>query len=309
VLFVTNFNISLANNPTAAGVYGDILKPIIYGLQDCGYRAHVSCSILEQDAIQLIPEHFTNQNAFDALMALKANKIRTGCILTEDFIELSSHELHKHRLNTLLAAIPHFDFFWSMAPVEPWLQVIPADKICYLPVPAYNPKGRTVIEREKVKFINFLIYGKPTDYREQVRAKLQGPYRIEYSAFMVQGGMANLPDYVVASMMAHTQCIIDIPRKEYVNLASTTRLAFALQHSIPIVVSDRFNLDGTSFKGYVATHDFDSIEGVLAFQNNASQYLSEDFERGAKTWSAAWRANNQATKVYKEPIKLAKGEV
>ena len=306
---MTNFNISLANNPTAAGVYGDILKPIIYGLQDCGYRAHVSCSILEQDAIQLIPEHFTNQNAFDALMTLKSNKIRTGCILTEDFIELSSHELHKHRLNTLLAAIPHFDFFWSMAPVEPWLQVIPADKICYLPVPAYHTRGRTFIEREKTKFINFLIYGKPTDYREQVRAKLQGPYRIEYSAFMVQGGMANLPDYLVASMMAYTQCIIDIPRKEYVNLASTTRLAFALQHSIPIVVSDKFKLDGMPFHGYVSTFDFDSIEGVLSWQNSAQHFLTDEFERTCVWQSKNWRANNQATKVYKEPIKLAKGEL
>jgi hypothetical protein len=293
------FNLNFCNHPTSAWVVGDIVRPIIYGLQDLGHQASASTTVIDPSAVQVFLEYFTDGLAWPVITTLKRHGIPMGLILTEDALELQRPENAK-RWASLLVVIPHLDFFWCLANPEDYADFIPPERIARLELGAYQSKlGRPYIQRAERPIIDFLIYGKRTERREYFKRLIEEAGKVAaYSVVETEGGDIPQPDFVVDSIVSQSSVILDIARDDHVTLPSSSRLAFALQHSIPIVSDAVFEMRHTFFLRYV--HQV----AMSAVAQNPAPLLTQEFAAKCALDSKIWRSVATPRRFLSQPIEV-----
>ena len=303
------FNFVLFNQPMPSWYRtDDVLRPMMGGLSELGYRVQVN-GAWNNTFIQIFSEYFVHDTIIEVLADAKNRGATLGLLLTEDPSELRDIPAHAGRWDYLLRTIPYFDFFWDLsgwnldAPIR-WRDYVPNDKVAAVRIGSYyDPRPLIANQRSFAPTLDFLIYGRQTAYRDRWAKALRSlGFLVEYSHIDTPNWpQLAPPDFVSQSMLGSAAIMLDIPRNESVTALSATRLAFALQNNLPILVDDRTVLDNSIFDGYVTKVSLIELAMRRRF------FLSQDYRTIAESKAAAWRQRYPMAQFMREALAVVPG--
>jgi hypothetical protein len=295
------FNFILFNHAMISWhMLADIIRPTVAGLNELGHKVEVGGHMHTGD-VQVFIEHFPHEVIFQVLDQVRTSKANMGLILTEDPNELKAVAeadqpggFQWKRWEMLLKTFPYFDFFWEYTTPSVWKDFVPNDRLAEISSGSYTESRPLIAGRRRFDpAIDFLIYGKQTPYRDRWMRTLQSlGHSVQYT-YVVQPNAPPIPppDYVAETLLGSAAVLLDIPRAETVKLPSASRLAFALQNGLPILMDDRISPRGTIYADHVEAV---SLDGLIA---NRQYYLSREFRQKVEEKAADWRTKFRMAKI------------
>ena len=279
----------------------DLLRPILDGLMECGHSSEVSMSNFEPGSAHLFLEYFVDPRAAELLRMLQQSGVPLGLVLTEDVAELQQNPCNRARWNGLQEVFRYFSFFWSMDRVDSYWPFVPKEKIKRLTLGSYEtPRFNFQKRRHFPPRLDFLFYGRETELRLTWKSALDSlGHTAAFSIMTLDGGgVYAMPDYMTESALGSAAVLLDVARGPEVTMASPSRLAFALQHALPIITDFNFDLSGTIYDGYVERA---RLQDVL---QRSHFYLSPEFAAVTTRRSAEWRDRFRMRDLLQEPLSI-----